>query len=78
VGRRKGHRGKEERRKGRRTHHVISNNSSMPIIDLDTINPEDSSHLINNSRPTSFNTVRLEDRVNVGSIQLVQVDKFIG
>jgi hypothetical protein len=69
---------REEGREEGRTHHVISNNSPMPIIDLNPINPKDSSHLINNSRSTSFNTIRLEDSVNVGSIQLVQVDKFIG
>jgi hypothetical protein len=66
------------RKRRRRTHHVISNNSPMPIIDLNPINPKDSSHLINNGRSTSFNTIRLEDSVDVGSIQLVQVDKFIG
>jgi len=43
----------------------------MPIIDLDSINPKDSSHLVDDGRSTSFNTVRLKDSVNVGSIQLV-------
>jgi len=69
---------KNGRRRKEKTYHVISNNSSMPIINLDSINPKDSSHLVNDSRSTSFNTIRLEDSVNIGSIQLVQVDKFIG
>lgn len=51
--------GRRQEEKGRRTYHIISNNSSMPIINLDSINSKDSSHLIDDCRSTRFDTVCL-------------------
>ena len=64
--------------KKKETYHVIGNDCSMPVIDLDSIHPKDSCHLIDNGRPTCFNTICLEDGVDIGSVEFIEVDKFIG
>lgn len=68
----------EEGERQLETYHIIGNDGSMSVIDLDSVNSKDSCHLIDDCRSTSFDTVCLEDGVDVGSVELVEVDQFIG